>query len=90
MELDLQSLVVPYSLAETRQLSPSPRIWADIRGWSAKVTSLCNPLQYIYRSQLECQREAFDTKKCFSKSLTELSESEALIEILFIYYASVQ
>ncbi len=42
MELDFQSLfgscVQLYSLAETPQLPPSPRIWAHIRGrcWSAR------------------------------------------------------
>ncbi len=51
MELDLQSL---FGLLCTAVLigwdpatpSPSPRIWSHIRGryWSAKTTSLCNPL----------------------------------------------
>ncbi len=39
MKLDLQSgFGLLYSLAETPQLPPSPRIWAHIQGlyWSAK------------------------------------------------------
>jgi hypothetical protein len=46
MELDLHSLfwscVQLYSLAETPQPSPSPRIWSHIRGryWSAKIDDI--------------------------------------------------
>jgi hypothetical protein len=47
MELDLTSLfallyVQLYSLAETPQPLPSPRIWAHIRGryWSAKIDDI--------------------------------------------------
>ncbi len=46
-KVSLGSCVQLYSLAETPQLPPPPRIWAHIRGryWSAKIeTSLCYPL----------------------------------------------
>jgi hypothetical protein len=38
----LGSCVQLYSLAETPQLPPSPRIWAHIRGryWSAKIDDI--------------------------------------------------
>ncbi len=40
-----------YSLGETPQPFPYPRIWANMRGryWSAKMTtSLCDPLLVIF------------------------------------------
>jgi hypothetical protein len=52
MEIDLQvylsSCVQLYSLAETPQFPPSPRIWAHIRGryWSAKLDDISGKTQY--------------------------------------------
>ncbi len=48
-----------YSLAETPQLPPPPRIWAHIRGryWSAKLdgmASLCDPmLEHTFKTSLK-------------------------------------
>ncbi len=52
MELDLQSLFGPHVHSCTHWVrpppppTPSPHIWSHIRGryWSAKTTSLCDPL----------------------------------------------
>jgi hypothetical protein len=57
MEVDLQSLfglhvtwcTQLYSLAETPQLPPSPRIWTRI-GQQRLTTSLCNPLELPFCS----------------------------------------
>jgi hypothetical protein len=73
MELDLQSLlgscVQLYSLAETPQLPPSPRIWAHILGryWSAKVDAIHCVTPWLHASVWTQEERA-----AFQKNAAEL------------------